>query len=246
MIDELLAERQGDPVPGAAADAYVVPHAGYVYSGHVAAHAYCRIAERQPPRVLLLGPTHRVACRGVALPGCDAFATPLGEVEVDRALVAAVHPMPYVATRADVHADEHALEVQLPFLQLCAPGVPVLPVCVGEATGAEVAAVVDAALTMDPATLVLVSSDLSHFHPDAEARALDAETILQVLALDGPVDHRRACGAAPLNGLLVAATRRAWRPELLAAATSADTIGDPDRVVGYAAFSFEGGHGAAG
>ena len=220
------------------AAAYVVPHAGYVYSGHVAAHVFRRVGQAPPARVLLLGPTHRVGCRGLALPGADAFATPLGEVEIDPDLAGVVAALPAVATRPDVHADEHALEVQLPFLQVVAPGVRVLPVCAGDATPDDVAGVIDAVLRFDPATLVLVSSDLSHYHPDAEARALDAETLAQVLRLDGPVHHRRACGASPLNGLLVTAARRGWRPRVLASATSADTVGDRDRVVGYAAIEF--------
>lgn len=227
------------------ARAYVVPHAGYVYSGHVAAHAYRRIGAAAPARVLLLGPTHRVACRGLALPGCDAFATPLGLVEVDEALAAAVGALPSVTTRPDVHAEEHALEVQLPFLQTVAPGASVLPVCVGDAAPAQVAAAIEAALSVDPATLVLVSSDLSHYHPDRTARALDADTVERVLSLDGPIQPGRACGCSPLNGLLVTASRRGWRPELLASATSADTVGDPYRVVGYASFEFRQGCDAA-
>jgi AmmeMemoRadiSam system protein B len=219
--------------------AYVVPHAGLVYSGHVAAHVYRQLRGAVPPRILLLGPTHRVACRGIALSGVRAFDTPLGQAQVDTDLAAALADVDHVTTRPDVHADEHALEVQLPFLQTVCPGVPVLPVCVGDADSDEVAAVIDASLAYDEQTLILVSSDLSHFLADAEARAIDAVTISSVLALSGPIDHRRACGAAPLNGLLVAAARRGWTPELLSYATSADTIGDRARVVGYAALRFD-------
>lgn len=240
QVDELLAAAPPHPADGPIR-ALVVPHAGWVYSGHVAGRAHALVGRDRTSwtRVLLLGPTHRMACQGVALPGSDVFETPLGAVPVDVELAAVIEQLPQASQRPDVHRDEHSLEVQLPFLQVVAPDLPVLPVCCGVATPEQVAGVIDAALDHDPQTLVMVSSDLSHYLPDERARAVDAETIDQVLHLSGPLRPDQACGASPVNGLLVVAARRGWRPTLLAHATSADTIGDRDRVVGYAAFVFE-------
>jgi AmmeMemoRadiSam system protein B len=171
------------------------------------------------------------------LPGADALRTPLGDVAVWADGVAAAEAFPQVATAAEVHAEEHSLEVHLPFLQTVLPGVPVLPLAVGWVTPDQVAEVLDA-VWGGPETLILVSSDLSHYHPYDEARARDAATIAQILALDGPLDHDQACGATPVNGLLAAAPRHDFRATLLGACNSGDTAGDTRRVVGYAAIAF--------
>jgi AmmeMemoRadiSam system protein B len=228
--------------PAGVPKALIVPHAGYVYSGPIAAGAYARLAALRGTirRVVLLGPTHRVAVRGLALPSVRAFATPLGEVEVDREAVAAVAGMPQVVVSDAAHALEHSLEVQLPFLQAVLDGFRIVPFAVGAASAEEVAQVLDR-LWGGPETLVVVSSDLSHYHRYAEACAIDRASAGRILALDGTLDHEEACGATPINGLLLCARRRGLAPELVDLRNSGDTAGDRARVVGYASFVFAEG-----
>lgn len=229
-----------EPAPDAPVPkALVVPHAGYVYSGPVAASAYLRLrpGRERVRRVVLLGPSHRVPVRGMAVSGLDVFATPLGEVPVDAGARTRVASMPGVTVADAPHAFEHSLEVQLPFLQTVLDDFALVPLAVGDATTAEVAAVLDA-LWGGPETLVVVSTDLSHYHPYERARALDRRTAGAILDLDaGGVGDRDACGAHPLRGLLAVARRRGLRIELLDLRSSGDTAGDRDRVVGYGAFA---------
>jgi MEMO1 family protein len=218
--------------------AVIAPHAGYRYSGRVAASAWARLARRAAStrRVLLLGPTHRVAVRGLAVPSVDALDTPLGAVAVDTAARDLVLGLDQVVVDDAPHAQEHSLEVHLPFLALALPGVPVLPLAVGRAEPDEVAAVLDACWADD--TVVVVSTDLSHYHPVDEARGLDAATIAAILRLDvEALQPQRACGAMPVRGLLALARRRGLGIAVLDACTSADTAGGADRVVGYASFA---------
>lgn len=223
------------PVP----KALVAPHAGYVYSGPVAASAFSTLtaAASSIRRVVLLGPAHRVAIAGLALPGDDAFATPLGTVPVDAAAVAAVAGLPQVAVDRRAHAPEHSLEVELPFLQLLLDDFQLLPLVVGEATADEVAEVLDRVWGGDE-TAIVISSDLSHYLPYETAREVDGETAREILRLEGSVDPRRACGAYPLNGFLQAAKRRGLLPRQLDLRSSGDTAGDRRQVVGYGAFAF--------
>jgi AmmeMemoRadiSam system protein B len=219
--------------------AVIVPHAGYVYSGPVAAPAYRRIAAGRGTirRVVLLGPVHRVPIRGLALPAADAFATPLGTVAVDTDAAGRALDLPQVQTSEAAHALEHSLEVQLPFLQTVLDDFRIVPFAVGDATAEEVAAVIDC-LWGGPETLIVVSSDLSHYHPYAAARQLDRGTAAAILALDSSLDHEQACGATPINGFALCARRRNHFPELIDLRNSGDTAGDKSRVVGYAAFAF--------
>ncbi len=245
MVDALLSDARAQPPADgtvAGTTAFVLPHAGYVYSGSTAALGYAvleTLADRVR-RVVLLGPTHRVPVAGLALPEADAFETPLGlvpVVEPDRA-VRSAHPA--IVDRADVHLLEHSLEVHVPFLQRVLPdGFELMPFAVGQAGPEVVAGVIDA-VASDPGTVVIVSSDLSHYHAYAEARAIDGRTIRSVLALDPAIGHDQACGATPLNGLLTRAARTHARVALLGACSSGDTAGDRRRVVGYAAFRFSG------
>ena len=219
--------------------AIAVPHAGYVYSGETAASAYALIAARRDSirRVVLLGPTHRVAVQGLALPDADGFASPLGTVALDAELVAAARTLPQVVVSRTAHAAEHSLEVQLPFLQRVLDSFTLLPLAVGRANAEEVAEVLDT-LWGGAETLIVVSTDLSHFHAYDEAVQIDSTTVRDVLALHTDIDHEHACGATPLNGLLLCAQRRGLAPHLIDARNSGDTAGDRSRVVGYAAFAF--------
>ena len=217
----------------------VVPHAGYVYSGSTAARGYATLRRfaGQVRRVVLTGPAHRVAVRGVAIPSVDRFETPLGTVELDLAALDALAAAPNVVRSDRAHATEHALEVQLPFLQEVLEDFTLVPLVVGDATPDEVADVLER-VWGGPETLIVVSSDLSHYLPYDTARRVDAMTLAQVLELGPALDHEQACGATPINALMRLARRRRLRPHLLAACSSGDTAGDRDRVVGYASLAF--------
>jgi AmmeMemoRadiSam system protein B len=219
--------------------AVIVPHAGYVYSGSIAAAAFARLTPMRGTvtRVVLMGPTHRVAVRGLAVSTARAFATPLGAVAVDADAVTRARALPQVVASDPAHALEHSLEVQLPFLQSVLGEFSLVPFAVGQATSDEVAAVLDA-LWGGPETLIVVSSDLSHYHRYDEARALDRRTADAILALEPSLDHEQACGATPVNGLLLCAKRRGLVPTLLDLRNSGDTAGDKSRVVGYGSFAF--------
>ncbi len=238
-VTELLANAS---VTGSACPpkALIVPHAGYIYSGAVAASAYARLGELRGRirRVVLLGPTHRVYIRGLALPEAERFATPLGEVALDQTGMQLLAGLPQVTRSAAAHQMEHALEVQLPFLQQVLGDFQLLPLAVGEATAAEVAEVLETVWGGDE-TLIVISSDLSHFLPDALARKVDGGTVGDILALKPHLNHEQACGATPVNGLLLVARKHGLHPVALDVRNSGDTAGDPDRVVGYAAFAFE-------
>jgi AmmeMemoRadiSam system protein B len=219
--------------------AIIAPHAGYVYSGPVAGSIYARLAGGRDTirRVVLFGPTHRVPVRGLAVPSARAFATPLGAVDVDTEAIAFARTLPHVRESDAAHAFEHSLEVQLPFLQTVLADFRIVPFAVGDATPQQVAAVIDA-LWGGPETLIVVSSDLSHYHRYAEAVAIDRATTETILACSPQLDHEQACGATPINGLLLCAQRHHLRPELVDLRNSGDTAGDKSRVVGYAAFAF--------
>lgn len=224
--------------------ALIVPHAGYVYSGTTAASAYALLGTMAHTieRVVLLGPAHHVPVRGLAAPGVDAFSTPLGEIEVDTEAITALAHLPQVVVSAQAHALEHSIEVQLPFLQTILPRFSLVPLAVGDATSNEVAQVL-ATLWGGPETLIVISSDLSHFLPYAGAQKMDQDTVESILRLDAHLTHTQACGATPINGLLLAACAHHLHPRLLAQCNSGDTAGDRRRVVGYAAFAFvENGH----
>jgi AmmeMemoRadiSam system protein B/AmmeMemoRadiSam system protein A len=235
MLDE---SRLAPLVPGVP-KGLIVPHAGYVYSGAVAANAYAllRPAVGIVKRVVLLGPCHRVAVRGLALPAATAFETPLGRVEIDAEAVAVLRKLPQVAVNAATHAHEHSLEVQLPFLQQILKEFKVVPLVVGAAAPGEVAEVLEA-LWGGPETLIVISSDLSHYLPYDEARARDRRTVQAIAEFRADIDHGQACGATPVTGFLTAAKKRGLQPELLDLRNSGDTAGGRDRVVGYTSFAF--------
>lgn len=217
------------------ARAISAPHAGYVYSGPTAAYAY-RQLDPHTRRVLVLGPTHRVGIRGMALTGADWQETPLGRIRTDPELTAHIAALPDVVTAPRVHAEEHSMEVHLPFLQrYLEPGFTAVPLAVGLAEPEEVAAAIRIAWNM-PDTAILISSDMSHYLDYDAARATDSATIRQILAGAPALLGEQACGAFPLSGMMAFAAARGLTPELLDARNSGDTAGDHSRVVGYAAF----------
>lgn len=236
-VDELLAEARRVSLRPLA---LVVPHAGYQYSGPIAASAYVTLStlSPKPTRVVLLGPAHTVDLRGLALPGCDAMASPLGEVPIDLEGVRAAEAFPQVVVSSQAHAAEHALEVQLPFLQRALGDFAVVPLVVGRASIREVEELVDA-LWGGPETLMIVSTDLSHYLPYETCRALDAKTAERILAFDtAHLEDEQACGAYALRGFLASAKARRLEGHLLDLRNSGDTAGDRSSVVGYGSFAF--------
>lgn len=237
-IGDLLAAARPGMGGREAPKAVIVPHAGYVYSGAIAALGYALVgtARQRTTRVVLLGPCHRVYVRGIATSSARAWRTPLGEVPL--ADPGPVLGLPHVAVNDAAHAPEHSLEVQVPLLQTVLDEFELLPLAVGEASADEVADVIEAAWG-GPETAIVISSDLSHYLPYERARQVDAATIEDILALRLLADHHQACGATPVNGMIAAARRRGLTIELLGACNSGDTAGDKHRVVGYASFALD-------
>jgi hypothetical protein len=237
-VETLLQEAALNP-SDISPKAIIVPHAGYIYSGPTAAIAYVQLAKARQliRRVVLLGPVHRVAVRGLALPGVEAFETPLGLVELDREAIGHISKMPQVTVSTVAHAQEHSLEVQLPFLQTVLEDFKLIPLAVGDASQDEVAAVLEK-LWGGPETLIVISSDLSHFLPYFVAQSVDQQTVQRILNLSGPLNHDQACGGTPINGLMVAAERHHLRPQFLDYRNSGDTAGDKSKVVGYTSIAF--------
>jgi len=224
--------------PEALPEALIVPHAGYIYSGSTAATAFrCLLTDPdQVNRVLLIGPAHRVYVEGMAIPSMDYFATPLGEVALDRSGLDQISRLPGVQISDEAHREEHSLEVQLPFLQTVLNKFTLVPVVVGGAGADAVAAVIDA-LTVDPHTLVVISSDLSHFLSYQDALRVDAITCEHILHKSTTLKGDEACGARAINGLMATHKFQELDVSLLHACNSGDTAGKPNRVVGYAAFA---------
>jgi AmmeMemoRadiSam system protein B len=224
------------PVP----KAVIVPHAGYIYSGPVAATAYARLAALRDVvrRVVLVGPAHYLPIRGLAASGAAAFATPLGEVPVDRAAIDGLRDLPQVVVRDDAHEPEHSLEVQLPFLQAVLEDFAIVPLVAGTASYDEVRAVLER-LWGGAETLIVISSDLSHYHDYARARCLDADTAAAILALDADaIGEERACGRIPIGGLLKVARAKGLTATSIDLRNSGDTAGPRTHVVGYGSFLF--------
>lgn len=220
--------------------ALIVPHAGYVYSGQTAAAAFATLpgSARTFTRIVLIGPAHYVAVRGVALPTANTFQTPLGQVPVDHDALKEITGLPFVSRNDAAHAPEHALEVELPFLQIALPSFLLLPLVVGDATAQEVGEVL-ARLWSSPETLLVISSDLSHYHSYKTARRLDAATAAAIENGDwASLGPTQACGYLPIAGLLIEANRRNLKARRLSLCNSGDTTGPRDQVVGYGAWMF--------
>lgn len=229
------------PAAGPAPKAIIAPHAGYIYSGPIAASAYGRLkpARGHIARVVLLGPGHRIGFSGLALSSADYFMTPLGQIAVDRDAVEKISRLPQVRVMDAAHAQEHSLEVHLPFLQEVLGEFRLVPLVVGGAEPEEVGVVLDA-LWGGPETLIVISTDLSHYHDYKTAQKLDRATsqaIEQLRPEDIEYDH--ACGRNPVNGLLHVARRLGLKAKTVDLRNSGDTAGAHDRVVGYGAYIFE-------
>ena len=226
------------PTAAPVSKAIIAPHAGYVYSAPVAAHAYRRIPREQVNRVVIMGPAHYVWLRGMALPSVASFATPLGEIPIDREAIEAVEQLPQVVIRDDAHTEEHCLEVHLPFLQHLLGDFKLIPFVVGETAPEEVGEVLET-LWGGQETLILVSSDLSHYHDYQTARRIDGQTTSAIERFEiANIGPEQACGCNAVNGLLQLAERRGMQIETLAVANSGDTAGPRDAVVGYGAYGF--------
>jgi AmmeMemoRadiSam system protein B len=236
LVDRLL----GDARPAADAQvpkAIVVPHAGYVYSGAIAASAFKLfepIADRIQ-RIILIGPTHRVYIDGLASPGAHALATPLGHIDVDNESLIGI---PEIVDDARAHAREHSLEVQIPFLQRVAPHAKIIPLVVGHATPDVVGRILER-LWDGPETRIVISSDLSHYLPYEEGRHADARTARRIATMGAqPIGPDEACGASGINGLLWVGRKKQLRGQIIDLRSSGDTAGTREEVVGYGAFAF--------
>ena len=238
-VDSLLsAEETDQPCP----KVIIAPHAGYVYSGPVAASAYRRLANRNQEisRVVLLGPSHKVAFKGIAASSANSFLTPLGEIPLAVEAIKILAALHDVVMLDEAHAREHSLEVQLPFLQRALGAFELIPLVVGDAGKEEVARVLEKLWGGDE-TLIIISTDLSHYHDYSEAQHLDASTSAKILGLQANLTGKEACGCRPLNGLLSIAAREGMSIEQIAVNNSGDTAGPRNRVVGYGAYVINNG-----
>ncbi|NIP16127.1 MAG: AmmeMemoRadiSam system protein B [Pseudomonadales bacterium] len=231
-------DRADNPPAGLRPKALIVPHAGYVYSGPVAATAYRTLAPLRDlvERVILMGPAHQVYLEGLAVPEADVFTVPTGEVPVDVEAVARALRLPGVVASDGAHAAEHSLEVHLPFLQAVLDRFSIVPIVVGARASELVAEVLDA-LWGGEETLIVVSSDLSHYHSYEEARAIDVATSEEIVARASDLTGEQACGAIAINGLMRAACGHELQVRELDVRNSGDTAGGRDQVVGYGAFA---------
>ncbi len=223
-VSSYLDQTEETPLAPGFPKAVIVPHAGFIYSGPVAASAYdlLRPARGIVTRVVILGPCHRVPVHGLALPRAKAFDTPLGRIPLDEEAIASIRGLPQVVESAATHAEEHALEVQLPFLQRVLGGFSLVPLVVGDAAPEKVADALER-IWGGTETLIVISSDLSHYHSYESARRIDGATVRAILGFDAGISHEQACGATPVAGMLIAAKRKG--------------AGDKSRVVGYASFA---------
>jgi AmmeMemoRadiSam system protein B len=238
-IAAYLAEGAAGASVGAPPKAIIAPHAGYMYSGPIAGTVYAQLAALRGKvrRVVLVGPAHRVYVSGAAIPSVEAFASPLGAVPLDGDALAQLRELPFVEVDDRAHAQEHCLEVHVPFLQAVLGDFRLVPIVVGDATTEESALLFET-LWGGEETLIVVSSDLSHYLPYEAARRRDRATAEAIIGLEARLVPDEACGAIPINGLLRTARLRKLVPRMLDLRNSGDTAGSRDRVVGYGAFAF--------
>jgi len=246
-LSDMLEQAAEDAPAPAFPKIVIVPHAGYIYSGPVAASAYDSLCAARgiAKRVILLGPAHRVYVRGLALPGVEAFDTPLGRIPIDTAAVESIRSLPQIVESVQAHAMEHSLEVQLPFLQRVIGEFTLVPLVVGEASAEGVAQVIER-LWGGPETLIVISSDLSHYLSYDEATRIDAITAGAIVGFDTGISHEQACGATPVTGALLVAQKHGLNARRLDVRNSGDTAGGKGRVVGYGSFAFSEGDATFG
>ncbi|WP_252176855.1 AmmeMemoRadiSam system protein B [Endozoicomonas sp. 4G] len=215
----------------------IVPHAGYIYSGAIAASGYKQLGlyRSKIKRVVLLGPSHQTAFEGIALPDCEAYSTPLGDIPLDADAIESLSRFNQVHTLDAAHAHEHSLEVQCPFLQSTLDHFKLIPLVVGDASPYAVAEVIDFLWGGDE-TLIVISSDLSHYLSYEEANRRDSLTTKAIEQMSSCLTGGQACGSYPLNGMLKIAQRRGMEVVTLDVRNSGDTAGDKKRVVGYGAY----------
>ena len=231
------------PVDDIVPNALIVPHAGYCYSGAIAGHAfsYLQKSKNTIKRVILLGPSHRVPLRGCAVPSSAVFVTPLGDINIDQSACQQLQMLGLANCSEQAHEWEHALEVQLPFLQTSLNKFDLIPIVVGACQPEVVATLLNTLLSEQAQnTLIIVSTDLSHYHPYDEAQVLDNDTIMRILALASDIAPENACGCYALNGLLNFSAQQAWQIKLISKANSGDSkevvSANKSQVVGYASF----------
>ena len=232
----LSVTEQTDSTP----KALIVPHAGYIYSGPVAASAFAQLKNirHMIKRVILLGPCHRVPLRGLATSSADFFETPLGSIKIDHEAIDLIASLPQVEEYDLTHQQEHSLEVQLPFLQEVLDEFSLIPLVVGDTSAEEVSEVLERLWGGDE-TLIVISSDLSHYHNYNTARAMDSETCIAIEQMNpAAIHYDQACGRNPVNGLLLAAKKHGLHAATLDLRNSGDTAGDKSNVVGYGAWAF--------
>lgn len=234
VVQELLCDAEPRDL---SPKALIVPHAGFIYSGPIAASAYRLLSSMQKNirRVVLLGPCHRLPLQGIALPACEAFATPLGNIPLDTEAMAKLMQFSYVQIINQAHTHEHSLEVQCPFLQACLDDFKLIPIVVGDTSPLSVAEVIEH-LWGEEETLIIISSDLSHYHNYEDACYRDNQTVKAIEQLSCNLTGGQACGCYPLNGMLKVAQHRGMDVITLDVRNSGDTAGDKNRVVGYGAF----------
>jgi AmmeMemoRadiSam system protein B len=235
MLDQYLSDAATD---AKAPKAMIVPHAGYIYSGQIAASAYARLIKAHDliTRVVLIGPSHRLAFRGLAVSRTEAFITPLGDISVDMKSVDAIVQLPFVEYIEQAHTYEHSLEVHLPFLQEVLDSFDIVPIVAGDASPAQVSQVLEM-LWGGEETLIVISSDLSHYHEYATAKQMDETTsrIIEQLQYEELVSEY-ACGMVPVSGLLKLAREKSLSINTIDLRNSGDTAGDKASVVGYGAY----------
>ena len=220
--------------------ALIAPHAGYIYSGPIAASAYINLmpVHATIKKVVLLGPSHRVAFNGLAAPTSNKFITPLGSVSIDQSSLKKISGLPQVKLMDEAHAQEHSLEVHLPFLQTVLDDFQLIPLVVGDASAEDVAEVLEQ-IWGGPETLIVISSDLSHYHSYTTAHKLDQQTSHAIENLQPEkIQYEMACGRNPVNGFLKLAKQKGLHGKTLDLRNSGDTAGTKDRVVGYGAYVF--------
>lgn len=221
--------------------AIIAPHAGYIYSGETAAQAYKQLSDikNNIRRVVLIGPAHRVSFSGIATSSVDYFETPLGDTPLDKKANQDLQQFPQIKILDEAHAQEHSLEVHLPFLQTVLDDFLLVPLVVGDCDVESISEVLDF-FWQDPSTFFVISSDLSHFHEYNEAKTIDQQTASAILAMSPEkIGYEQACGRMPINGFLSLAKKYHLKPTQLDLKNSGDTAGSRDRVVGYGAFGFE-------